>query len=338
MPARRLANLDLLRLGILIVLPLLSIMLLPANAAPAATVEAPPRRLSGLRPRAAARCRRGCFDRPGPGRSRLPSSAMVRPPMPAQRPSMEIPMFPSVSNWLLGRGYMVALPLRRGYGQTGGPWLENFGSCSSPDYYRAGLTTAQDIRTVIDYFRGRTEVQRDRILLIGWSAGGWGSLAAASQNPPGVFAVINFAGGRGGGHPQVGNCAPRRLVDAAARYGSTARIPTLWLYAANDSFLRLIWRARCPRLSFAPAAGRSMLRCRRLAATAIAVRCGRWGGWARAVRCTAGLRQRRAQGIPVCRCPRAVAAAGRDVFGNTQAVERNCRRRFAGDCTREKRA
>ena len=51
-----------------------------------------------------------------------------------------------------------------------------------------------------------------------------------------MFAVINFAGGRGGGHPQVGNCAPQRLVDAAARYGSTASIPTLWLYAANDSF------------------------------------------------------------------------------------------------------
>jgi hypothetical protein len=26
------------------------------------------------------------------------------------------------------------------------------------------------------------------------------------------------------------------LVVAAGRYGSTARIPTLWLYAANDSF------------------------------------------------------------------------------------------------------
>ena len=98
---------------------------------------------------------------------------------------------------------------------------------------------------MIDYFRGRTEVQRDRILLIGWSAGGWGSLAAASQSPPGVFAVINFAGGRGGGHPQAGNCAPQRLVGAAARYGSTARIPTLWLYAANDSF-------------FAPALARKM--------------------------------------------------------------------------------
>src|SRR5882757_6428184 len=40
------------------------------------------------------------------------------------------------------RGYMVALPLRRGYGETGGPWRENYGSCGNPDYYRAGLVTA----------------------------------------------------------------------------------------------------------------------------------------------------------------------------------------------------
>src|SRR4029078_8225218 len=52
----------------------------------------------------------------------------------------------------------------------------------------------------------------------------------------GVFAVINFAGGRGGGHPQVGKRVPQRLVEAAARYGATARISALCLYAANDSF------------------------------------------------------------------------------------------------------
>jgi dienelactone hydrolase len=149
---------------------------------------------------------------------------------------MQVPTYASASNWLLERGYMVALPLRRGYGETGGPWLENFGSCSSPDYYRAGLTTAEDIRTVADFLRDRSDVRRDRVLLVGVSAGGWGSLAAASQNPPGVLAVINFAGGRGGHQPKVGNCAPQRLVATAGRYGSTARIPTLWLYAANDSF------------------------------------------------------------------------------------------------------
>jgi dienelactone hydrolase len=235
MPARRQANNRLLRLGVLLVLPLLAIPL-PATAAPAVTVESAAPEIVALATPTGTMLQTRVL-RP-PGREPFPLAIVSHgsPPDPSQRPTMAIPTFSSVSSWLIARGYMVALPLRRGYGQTGGPWLENFGSCSSPDYYRAGLTTAQDIRTVIDYFRGRAEVKRDRILLIGWSAGGWGSLAAASQNPAGVFAVINFAGGRGGGHPKVGNCAPQRLVDAAARYGATARIPTLWLYAANDSF------------------------------------------------------------------------------------------------------
>jgi dienelactone hydrolase len=236
MPACRQASVRLLRVAVLVLLPLHSTLLLAAMAAPAVTVETAAQEIVGLATRTGPGLQTRVL-RP-PGREPFPLAIVSHgsPPDGSQRPTMEIPTFSSVSNWLLQRGYMVALPLRRGYGQTGGPWMENFGSCSSPDYYRAGMTTAQDIRTAIDYFRGRPEVQRDRILLIGLSAGGWGSLAAASQNPAGVFAVINFAGGRGGGHPKVGNCAPQRLVDAAARYGSTAHIPTLWLYAANDSF------------------------------------------------------------------------------------------------------
>ena len=32
------------------------------------------------------------------------------------------------------------------------------------------------------------------------------------------------------------NCAPDRLVSAAGAFGRVARIPTLWLYAQNDSY------------------------------------------------------------------------------------------------------
>ena len=72
---------------------------------------------------------------------------------------MEVPTSASASNWLLQRGYMVVLPLRRGYGQTGGPWLESYGACSNPDYYRAGLTSAADIEAAIGFFRKRSEVR-----------------------------------------------------------------------------------------------------------------------------------------------------------------------------------
>jgi dienelactone hydrolase len=59
-----------------------------------------------------------------------------------------------------------------------------------------------------------------------------------SDPPRSVAAVINFAGGRGGRDPNQGgtNCAPEQLIAAAAKYGRTARLPSLWLYAENDSY------------------------------------------------------------------------------------------------------
>ena len=167
MPACRQASVRLLRVAVLVLLPLGSTLPLPATAAPAVTVETAAQEIVGLATRTGPMLQTRVL-RP-PGREPFPLAIVSHgsPPDGSQRPNMEIPTFSAVSNWLLQRGYMVALPLRRGYGRTGGPWLENFGSCSSPDYYRAGMTTAQDIRTAIDYFRGRPEVQRDRILLIG---------------------------------------------------------------------------------------------------------------------------------------------------------------------------
>jgi dienelactone hydrolase len=210
----------------------------PTGAAPAAVAGAPGtvQEIVGIPVATGVTLRTRVLRPPGGGPFPLAIISHGSPAGAAQRPDMEIPTFASASSWLLQRGYMVALPLRRGYGETGGPWLEQYGACSNPDYYRAGLTSAEDIEASTAFFRARAETQRDRILLIGYSAGGWGSIAAASRNPPGVFAVVNFAGGRGGGQPKVGNCTPGRLIEAAARYGATARVPSLWLYAENDSF------------------------------------------------------------------------------------------------------
>jgi pimeloyl-ACP methyl ester carboxylesterase len=153
-----------------------------------------------------------------------------------ERPGMEVPSFPSVSEWLTSRGYLVALPLRRGYGLSNGLWAENYGPCDHPDYFRAGMTSAEDILDVLEALRGRDDIIQDQGLLIGWSAGGWGTLAAVSLRPTGISAAINFAGGRGGGQTGVGNCKPSHLIEASARFGATSTIPTLWIYSQNDRF------------------------------------------------------------------------------------------------------
>lgn len=204
---------------------------------------------------AAAQDREQVVRVPGPGGANL-IATVLRPAGEARLPlvvinhgspadglqhaTMQRPKYPVLSSWFLARGYVVALPLRRGYGDTGGAWAEDYGHCDAPDYYNAGLQGATDIRATIDYMRTQPYVAADHAIVVGQSAGGWATVALSSRNPPGVPGMINFAGGRGG-HQNlpgggIGNCTPDALVTAAARYGSTARVPMLWIYTANDSF------------------------------------------------------------------------------------------------------
>lgn len=174
-----------------------------------------------------------------PGADRRPLAAINHgsPAKPSDRPNVK-PGFKAAAEWFVKRGFVVVLPIRRGYGATGGQWGETYGRCDNPDYKRAGLETAKDIRAAIAYMTKQDFVRPERALVVGQSAGGWGSLGLASQNPPEVAAIVNFAGGRGGyadGKPN-NNCRADRLVEAAGDYGKTARTPTLWIYTENDLF------------------------------------------------------------------------------------------------------
>jgi dienelactone hydrolase len=139
----------------------------------------------------------------------------------------------------LKRGFAVIVPIRRGHGSSGGNWAENYGtSCTTPFYNEAGMETAKDIMAAITYASKLSFVQPDKILLVGQSAGGFGSLATASQNPPGVIGVVNFAGGHGGNpDTRPGNpCAHERLAETIGKFAKTIKIPVLWHYAENDLY------------------------------------------------------------------------------------------------------
>ncbi|MGQ3299618.1 alpha/beta hydrolase family protein [Reyranella sp.] len=177
---------------------------------------------------------------PGEARSPLVVINHGSPADGSRRTKMERPRYTALSSFFVSRGYVVALPLRRGYGESAGSWAEGYGSCDLPDYFNAGFQGAADIQATIDFMRTQPYVAPDRTIVVGQSAGGWATVALSSRNPPGVSGMISFAGGRGG-HQQLkgggtGNCAPRSLVEAAAKYGATARVPMLWIYAENDSF------------------------------------------------------------------------------------------------------
>jgi dienelactone hydrolase len=97
---------------------------------------------------------------------------------------------------------------------------------------------ADDIAGALRFMLRLDFIDPARIAVIGISTGGWAALALAARNPDGVRLVVNFAGGRGAyanGLPKS-ICARDRLIRAASAFAQTARVPTLWLYAANDSF------------------------------------------------------------------------------------------------------
>src|SRR5262249_22764018 len=55
------------------------------------------------------------------------------------------------SRWFVSRGYAVIIPMRRGYACSQGDWAEGYGSCTTPDYFDAGLESARDIRATLDF-------------------------------------------------------------------------------------------------------------------------------------------------------------------------------------------
>jgi dienelactone hydrolase len=146
--------------------------------------------------------------------------------------------FNDTALWFAKHGFAVAAPQRPGHGDTGGPYLEDVGQCQDPDFRSAGLAVAAADIEALSYMTTQSFIRSDGIVVVGQSAGGFGSMALASLNPPGVRAIINFAGVRGGhaGGKPYNNCVPDRLVEIVAEFGRTARIPMLWIYTENDTF------------------------------------------------------------------------------------------------------
>ena len=135
------------------------------------------------------------------------------------------------------RGYAVLMPLRRGFGATGGPSAENPGMCSNADYARGERAAAADVLAAYAFARKLPYVDPERVILAGQSAGGVAALYAASQSPPGLQAVLAFAAGRGADPDNPGvPCAAPRLAEVFEDMGRRLKVPVLLYYAKNDLF------------------------------------------------------------------------------------------------------
>ncbi len=166
---------------------------------------------------------------------------------PVQRSFFPLVEFRDAAMWFARRGYMVVAPSGPGYGAAAldvpeaglfTVFFSKVGHCSNPNFRDAGMATAKLNLWIIEYMSRLKRIVPDHVIVIGQSAGGWGSIALSSVNPPQVKAIITFAAGRGGrvdGKPN-NNCAPDKLVETTGEFGKTSRVPMLWLYIENDTY------------------------------------------------------------------------------------------------------
>lgn len=154
------------------------------------------------------------------------------------REAVSLPVYYWLSRWFIERGYVVIIPQRRGHGATGGDLAESVGTCETADHYTSGQIAADDIASTINFMTRQDFVNSRDVVVVGISTGAWASLALASRNLQSVGTIVNFAGGRGGHAYGRSNaiCNIDGLRAASHRYGKTARHPSIWLYAKNDSY------------------------------------------------------------------------------------------------------
>jgi dienelactone hydrolase len=181
------------------------------------------------------------FRPPGDGPFPLAIIAHASTQSVLRRAQMPQPIYRALASWLVAKGFAVLVPERPGHGATGGRYLEDQGGCNEANYLRAGQATASSIAAALTFMREQAFVRHSGTVILGHSAGAWGALALAGQNPEGIAAIVAFSPGRGGHANDRPNlvCAPNSLVTAAAEFGKVARVPVIWLVARNDSYFPL---------------------------------------------------------------------------------------------------
>ena len=129
------------------------------------------------------------FNQPAPLDGRWPAVLLVpgSGPMDRDGTMFGIPVLGQLANALADEGYLVARYDKRGVGQSGG----RPESARLRDY-------AEDARDLVRYLEDRDDVDRDRIVVIGHSEGGWvGLIAAAREQRIDAVALIASPSTRG---------------------------------------------------------------------------------------------------------------------------------------------
>jgi dienelactone hydrolase len=132
---------------------------------------------------------------------------------------------------LARRGWLAVVVMRRGFGQSDGPMAASV-SCATTSFADRFAADADDLQGALAAVSKRPDVDPDRAIAIGVSAGGGAVVALGARNPPNLRGVISISGGL-----RMPDCPKEDvLVNAYKDFGTVSRVPNLWIYAKNDSF------------------------------------------------------------------------------------------------------
>ena len=156
-----------------------------------------------------------------------------------KREQIEARGFLSLAREFARRGWLAVVVVRRGFGHSEGPTPYVLKQCRNGDYAAALAGQTDDIEAAIKTIGRRNDADISTVLALGISVGGVTVLDLAGRRPDGLKAVVNIAGGiktvgkPGGPSP---TCKAEDLIPLFASLGERSRLPTLWLYAENDSY------------------------------------------------------------------------------------------------------
>jgi dienelactone hydrolase len=146
-----------------------------------------------------------------------------------------------IQKYFTDRGWAVVFPQRRGRGKSGGRYLEGLredghGYSCELSVALAGFERAvEDVDSVVNYLRTRSDVRRDCVVIGGASRGGILSIAYAGMRPETFVGAINFNGGWLG----RGCSSYDRINPMIFQRGANFPGPTLWLHGTNDQYYRM---------------------------------------------------------------------------------------------------
>ncbi|MBL0931908.1 MAG: hypothetical protein J0H39_09510 [Alphaproteobacteria bacterium] len=131
------------------------------------------------------------------------------------------------------RGYLAVGLIRRGFGRSSAYTRPR--GCGSGSFLPSLRDQAADIEGVRKVVVQRPDADPARIVGLGVSVGGITMLAWADERPEGLIAIVNVSGGTGSTATDT-NCDEPALIAAARSFGDARNAPSIWFYAANDTY------------------------------------------------------------------------------------------------------